>query len=73
MDGKLARCLRGRLRGSGVVLRGQGRNETTLDPAGFDAYLMNTVENGAMWILASFNSMVLDPGQMRAMLSGPRG
>jgi hypothetical protein len=48
-----------------------GRNETTLDPAGFDAYLMNTVEDGAMWILASFNSMVLDPEQMRAMLSGP--
>ncbi|MFY1696072.1 MULTISPECIES: condensation domain-containing protein [unclassified Solwaraspora] len=56
---------------AGELEFGMGRNETTPDPAGFDAYLMNTVEDGAMWILASFNSMVLDPGQMRAMLSGP--
>lgn len=56
---------------AGELELGMGRNETRLDPAGFDAYLMNTVEDGAMWILASFNSMVLDPGQMRAMLSGP--
>lgn len=63
--------LTGLLATAGELEFGMGRNETTLDPAGFDAYLMNTVESGAMWILASFNSMVLDPGQMRAMLSGP--
>lgn len=56
---------------TGELELGMGRNEVTADPGGFDAYLMSTVESGAMWILASFNSMVFDPGQMRALLTGP--
>ncbi|PZF97475.1 condensation domain-containing protein [Micromonospora deserti] len=56
---------------AGELELAMGRCETTPDRIGFDAYLMCTVESGAMWILASFNSMVLDPGQMRALLTGP--
>ncbi|TDB70270.1 condensation domain-containing protein [Micromonospora sp. KC723] len=56
---------------AGELELAMGRCETTPDRTGFDAYLMSTVESGAMWILASFNSMVLDPGRMRALLAGP--
>ncbi|TDC84547.1 hypothetical protein E1193_05300 [Micromonospora sp. KC606] len=56
---------------AGELELAMGRGETTPDRIGFDAYLMCTVEPGAMWILASFNSMVLDPGHMRALVTGP--
>ncbi|WP_428965930.1 condensation domain-containing protein [Micromonospora fluostatini] len=56
---------------SGELELAMGRNEVTPDRDGFDAYLMTTVEPAAAWVLASFNSMVLDPGQMRALLAGP--
>ncbi|MFC8848854.1 MULTISPECIES: condensation domain-containing protein [unclassified Micromonospora] len=70
-QGRSDRELTDLLATSGELELAMGRNEVTPDPIGFDAYLMTTVEAGAMWILASFNSMVLDPGQMRALLTGP--
>ncbi|MEV0731204.1 condensation domain-containing protein [Polymorphospora sp. NPDC050346] len=65
------RELTGLLATAGELELGMGRNETRIDREGFDSYLMTTVDSGAMWVLASFNGMVFDPAQMRALLAGP--